>query len=38
MGRMLIAILDNYQTADGSVRVPEVLQSTLGKDALRPSP
>lgn len=35
MGRMLIAILDNYQQADGSVEVPEVLRSALGKDVLR---
>ncbi|MDO8561152.1 MAG: serine--tRNA ligase [bacterium] len=26
MGRMLIAILENYQQSDGSVRVPEILQ------------
>ena len=31
MGRMLISILDNYQNADGSVTVPEVLQDYLGK-------
>jgi seryl-tRNA synthetase len=37
LGRMLIAILDNYQQADGSVKVPAVLQSVVGKDRLRPS-
>lgn len=26
IGRMLIAILENYQQADGSVRIPEILQ------------
>ncbi len=36
MGRMLIAILDNYQQDDGSVKVPAVLQSTMGTDVLRP--
>ena len=37
MGRMLIAILDNYQQPDGSVIVPDVLRGTVGKDALRPN-
>jgi seryl-tRNA synthetase len=26
IGRMIIAILENYQQADGSVRIPEILQ------------
>ncbi len=30
IGRMLAAILENYQNADGSVRIPDVLQSYLG--------
>ena len=30
MGRTLLAILENYQEADGSVRVPRVLQPYLG--------
>lgn len=30
VGRTLVAILENYQQADGSVRVPEVLQSYMG--------
>jgi seryl-tRNA synthetase len=34
MGRMLIAILDNYQQPDGSVNVPEVLSAFMGKEAL----
>jgi len=29
MGRMIIAILENYQQKDGSVKVPEVLQKYL---------
>jgi seryl-tRNA synthetase len=36
MGRMLIAILDNYQQEDGSVKVPRVLQSMVRTDVLRP--
>lgn len=30
MGRMLVAILENYQQADGSVRIPDVLQQYMG--------
>jgi len=30
VGRALVAVLENYQQADGSVRVPEVLQPYLG--------
>jgi seryl-tRNA synthetase len=30
VGRTLVAILENYQQADGSVRVPDVLQSYMG--------
>ncbi len=30
MGRMLIAIIENYQQADGSVKIPEVLQPYMG--------
>ena len=29
-GRALIAILENYQQADGSVRIPDVLQPYMG--------
>ncbi len=36
VGRMLVAILENYQEADGSVRVPKVLQETLGKERIAP--
>ncbi len=30
MGRMLIAIIENYQQADGSVKIPEVLRKYMG--------
>ena len=30
IGRALIAVLENYQEADGSVRVPEVLKPYMG--------
>ncbi len=34
IGRMIIAILENYQTADGTVRVPDVLQKYVGKNEI----
>jgi seryl-tRNA synthetase len=34
--RILIAILENNQQKDGSVRVPKALQEFVGKDTLRP--
>lgn len=30
VGRALVAVLENYQNADGSIRVPEVLQPYMG--------
>jgi seryl-tRNA synthetase len=30
MGRMLVAIIENYQNADGTIRIPEILQKYLG--------
>ncbi|MBP9727935.1 MAG: serine--tRNA ligase [Candidatus Moranbacteria bacterium] len=36
IGRALIAILENYQQADGSVTVPEVLRPFVGKDVIKP--
>ena len=36
MTRIIIAILENHQQADGSVRVPAALQPFLGTDTLRP--
>jgi seryl-tRNA synthetase len=32
--RALIAILENYQEADGSIRIPEVLRPWVGKDRI----
>ena len=34
--RALIAILENYQQADGSVLIPEVLRPWVGKDRIEP--
>lgn len=34
IGRAMIAILENYQQADGSVVVPEVLRKWVGKDRM----
>ena len=33
--RMLIALMENYQQADGSIAIPEVLQSFMGLKAIR---
>jgi seryl-tRNA synthetase len=32
--RILIAILENYQQKDGSIRIPKVLQQYIGKDSI----
>jgi seryl-tRNA synthetase len=32
--RLVAAIVENYQQADGSIKVPEALQSYLGKEAI----
>lgn len=34
--RAILAILENYQQADGSVEVPQVLRKWLGKDRISP--
>lgn len=34
IGRTMAAILENYQQADGTVRIPEVLQPYLGREVL----
>ncbi len=34
IGRMLIAILENYQNADGSIGIPDVLQKYTGFDVI----
>ena len=36
MGRMLIAIIENYQQKDGAVVVPEALRPVVKKDCLQP--
>ncbi len=36
ISRALIAVLENYQQADGSVLVPEVLQAVVGKERIEP--
>ena len=36
MGRMLIAIMDNYQQADGSVIVPRALRPLMNRERLQP--
>jgi seryl-tRNA synthetase len=30
VGRTLIAVLENYQQQDGSIRIPDVLQPYMG--------
>ena len=34
--RILIALLENHQQADGSVRIPEALQPYVGTDVIKP--
>ncbi len=34
MGRVLIAIMDNYQNEDASITIPEVLREYMGKDLI----
>ena len=36
VGRALIAVLENYQNADGSVTVPQALRAYLGTDRIGP--
>jgi len=36
IGRILIAILENYQEKDGLVKIPKVLQPLMGKDTILP--
>jgi seryl-tRNA synthetase len=35
IGRTLVAILENYQRADGSIEIPGVLRSVFGADEIR---
>jgi seryl-tRNA synthetase len=37
VGRTLVAIMENYQQADGSIRVPDVLQPYVGKALILPA-
>ena len=37
VGRTLVAVLENYQQADGSVVVPEALRRYIGQDVLTPA-
>ena len=30
IGRTLVAVMENYQQADGSIRIPEALQPYMG--------
>jgi seryl-tRNA synthetase len=34
-GRTLVAVLENYQEADGSIRVPEALRKYLGMERIQ---
>ena len=34
VGRAMIAVLENYQRADGSIEVPEVLQDAMGRTVI----
>ena len=34
IGRTIIAIIENYQQKDGTIKIPEVLQKYLGKDII----
>ena len=36
IGRTWVALVENYQQADGSVRIPEVLQPYMGTDRITP--
>src|SRR5208337_2685236 len=37
VGRTLIAVLENYQEGDGSIRIPEVLQPYMGMKKIEKS-
>jgi len=36
IGRILIAIIENYQEEDGSVTIPKILQKYIGKTVIKP--
>ena len=33
--RILVAILENYQQADGSIKIPKILQTFMGRDIIK---
>jgi seryl-tRNA synthetase len=33
--RILVSLVENYQQADGSIKIPEVLQKYMGKDSIK---
>ena len=35
IGRMLIAIIENYQTEEGTIKVPKALQEFIGTDEIK---
>jgi seryl-tRNA synthetase len=37
IGRTWVAIIENYQQADGSVKIPKALQPYVGADRITPS-
>jgi len=37
IGRTIIAILENYQQKDGSIKIPKVLQEYVGRKEIKPS-
>ena len=36
--RLMVALIESYQQADGAVRVPETLQERLGQEVIEPRP
>jgi seryl-tRNA synthetase len=35
LGRTLVAIIENNQQADGSIKVPTILQKWVGKEVIK---
>jgi seryl-tRNA synthetase len=33
--RILVSLVENYQQADGSIKIPEILQKYMGKDSIK---
>lgn len=36
IGRTIVAILENYQNADGTITIPKALQNFMGKEVIKP--